>query len=110
MDYDKEEMDRKLREADDVKFFDSKEGWSEGVIPKEDRKSFTYEAVKNVTKDIMNKSYFDLHPLKSISREEAEAIYPPREDYPFDPLSNKSASKGELRSGSELKELAGDDE
>jgi hypothetical protein len=89
MDYDKEEIDRKLREADDVKFFCSKEGWSEGAISKDDRESFTYSAVKNLSKEIMNKSYFDLHPLKSISRQEAEAIYPPREGYPFEPLEFK---------------------
>ena len=41
MDYDKEEMNRKLHEADDVKFFDSKNGWSDGVISKDDKKKFS---------------------------------------------------------------------
>jgi hypothetical protein len=42
------------------------------------------------------KAYFDYHPLKSISRKEAEAIYPPREDYPFEPIEFKAMDDLEI--------------
>lgn len=35
------------------------------------------------------KAYFDWYPLKQISKEEFEAVYPPREDYSFEPLEFK---------------------
>ena len=36
-----------------------------------------YDGVKGVSKEILNKSYFNLHPTKPVSKEEFKAMYPP---------------------------------
>ena len=62
IDYDQEEINRKLREADDVKFFDSKNGLSDGVISKDDKKEF------NMKQFLALKDYFSINNLTKESK------------------------------------------
>ena len=62
IDYDQEEINRKLREADGVKFFDSKDGWSDGVISKDDKKEF------NMKQFLALKDYFSINNLTKESK------------------------------------------